>query len=212
MDFVWMWGAFLPKWKEMGVSVAHLPYSKTDIYSGSDDLEGAIFCPLLLNAAQAMTCCPVGTESWVRGVPWNTFELPRAWRMRRWFTKGKSCLTRLFSFSGEVTGYMEERRKFDFMFFVKLLTSSSQRIPTSERRTYRPVESALTWDENCLHGQTLRPDPWCPAGSGNKQSTSGTAAAWLLFNIFFKDLCIGPEYSPLTSLGMTPNQERHLAH
>lgn len=39
-------------------------------------------------------------------------------------------------------------------FFVKLLTSSPQRIPTSERRTYRLVESALTWAEDCLHGQT----------------------------------------------------------
>lgn len=32
-----------------------------------------------------------------------------------------------------------------------------------------------------------------------------------MFNIFIKDLCDGPECSPLTNLWLTPNQERHLA-
>lgn len=38
---------------------------------------------------------------------------------------------------------------------------------------------------------------WYPVGSGNKHSTSGTAAAQVLFNIFIKGLYDGPECNKL---------------
>lgn len=117
-----------------------------------------------------MTYSPAGTEGWVRWLPWNMFEMPRAWRMTRYFTKGKSCLTSLF-FSDEITGSIEKGRSY------------------------------AGWKLPALPGPKGSDHSGRPAGHSNKRSTSGTAAARILFSIFIKYLCSGPEWSPLTNCG-----------
>ncbi|KAK4817888.1 hypothetical protein QYF61_002057 [Mycteria americana] len=110
------------------------------------------------------------------------------------FTKGKSCLTNLINFYGEMTGLVDEERAVVIVYldFRKAFDTDSPKILIEKLMTYGLDERTVRWIEKWLNSHVPRV-VITVMKSSCRPVTSGVKTGSVLLNILIHDLDDGAE-------------------